>query len=101
LKKLVAEGIFDVLPEREGSAYSRYVLTPRGERLCVVLAALSQWGEEACFRPGERKWTLVDVETHQPLAKLVLRAQDRRTLGPRDFAPAASVPRRRRSRRAH
>jgi DNA-binding HxlR family transcriptional regulator len=102
LKKLVAEGIFDTVPGSEGSAYGRYVLTPRGEQLCVVLTALWQWGEEACFRPGELKRTLVDVETHEPLAKLVLRAQDGRLLGPRDFVLAArAAPSRSRSRRAH
>lgn len=102
LKKLVAEGIFDTAPESEGSSYSRYVLTPRGERLCVVLTALWQWGEEACFRSGELKRSLVDVETLKPLAKLELRAQDGRLLGPRDFvlSPRAT-PSRSRNRKAH
>jgi DNA-binding HxlR family transcriptional regulator len=99
LKKLVAEGIFDTVPESEGSPYSRYVLTPRGERLCIVLAALWQWGEETCFRPGELKRALVDVETRKPLEKLVLRAQDGRLLGPREFTFSASSPPQARSRR--
>lgn len=103
LKKLVAAGIFDVVPDTEGSAYHRYVLTPRGEQLCVVLAALWQWGEQTCFRPGELKRTLVDAETRAPISKLVIRAHDGRALGPRDFvlgsagdpAPAARSRKRR------
>jgi len=104
LKKLVAAGIFDVVPASEGSAYNRYVLTPRGEQLYVVLAALWQWGEQACFRPGELTRTLVDANTRAPISKLVLRAEDGRALGPRDFVLATSTrlpaarPRKRRAR---
>lgn len=88
LKKLVSEGIFEALPESEGSSRSRYVLTPKGERLSVVLAALWQWGEETCFRPGELERTLVDVRSRKPLARLELRAQDGRRVGPRGFTLA-------------
>lgn len=88
LKKLVSEGIFKMLPESEGSSRSRYVLTPKGERLCVLLAALWQWGEESCFRPGELKRTLVDVNSRKPLARLELRSQDGRRVGPRGFTLA-------------
>lgn len=88
LRKLVAEGIFEVVPESPGSPYSRYTLTPRGERLCVVLTALWQWGEETCFQPGELTRELVDVQTRKPLAKVVVRAQDGREMGPRDFVLA-------------
>lgn len=90
LKKLVSEGIFEAVPESEGSSRSRYLLTPKGERLHVVLAALWQWGEETCFRPGELERTLVDVKASKPLPRLVLRAQDGRQLGSRDFKLAAT-----------
>ncbi len=88
LKKLVAEGILQVVPDEE-SASHRYVLTERGESLSVVLAALWQWGEQACFTPGELKRTLVDAKSRKPVARLVLRAQDGRQLGPYDFTPAS------------
>lgn len=88
LKKLVAEGILEVVADAEGSVHHRYVLTKRGERLSVVLAALWQWGEE-CFKPGELKRTLVDTKSRKPIARLALQAQDGRRLGPHDFTLAA------------
>src|SRR6187399_611676 len=44
LKKLVEAGIFRIEPDPESSLSHRYVLTPKGEQLCVVLVALWQWG---------------------------------------------------------
>jgi DNA-binding HxlR family transcriptional regulator len=85
LKKLVEQGILRAVPGIEGSAYKAYVLTEKGEKLCVVLIALWQWGEETCFQQGELQRMLVDKQTGKPLAKLELKAQDGRVLGPRDF----------------
>lgn len=86
LRKLVDEGIFQMEPDEgtRGIAH-RYVLTAKGEALGVVLIALWQWGEEACFVPGELKYAMVDCKKGQPLAKLHLQAKDGRALGPREF----------------
>lgn len=90
LRKLVEEGIFRI--EADGGPSHRYVLTPKGEQLGVVLIALWQWGEENCFEPGELKYAMVDTPTGQPLARLELTAQDGRALGPRDFRLSSRRP---------
>jgi DNA-binding HxlR family transcriptional regulator len=91
LKKLVAEGIFDALPDEGVSTRNRYVLTSKGEELYIALTALWQWGERNCFQPGELEYAMVDSEERLPLAPLQLRAQDGRVLGARDFRIAAKV----------
>ena len=106
LKKLVDEGIFKIEADPESSLSHRYVLTPKGEQLGVVLVALWQWGEENCFEPGELEFTLVDKLHGRPVAKLQLTGQDGRALGPRDFRiaprhmPAATPSARTRTQRS-
>jgi DNA-binding HxlR family transcriptional regulator len=85
LKKLVEDGIFKVEPDAESALSRRYVLTPKGEQLYLILVALWQWGEENCFKAGELDIEMVDKLSGQPLRKLQLTAQDGRALGPRDF----------------
>ena len=80
LRDLVAEGIFEMRPAADGSAYQEYVLTKKGRRLAVVMVALWQWGEENLFEPGEPSTMLLDRENHRPLRKLELQAEDGRTL---------------------
>lgn len=89
LKKLVAAGIFAIEQDQGSTSGHRYVLTPKGERLYIVLIALWQWGEENCFEPGELTYTMVDKLHGQPLAELELKARDGRVLGVRDFRIAA------------
>lgn len=84
LKKLVDEGIFEIEPDA-ASGFHRYLLTRKGEQLCVVLMALWQWGGQSCFRRGELKYAMVDKQDGEPVAKLELKARNGRTLGPRDF----------------
>jgi DNA-binding HxlR family transcriptional regulator len=85
LKKLVEDGIFDLVPASDGSAYKEYVLTAKGEGLHVVIAALSQWGNAHCFGPGEQPIELMDRRDGTPLAPLELRSATGRVVGPRDF----------------
>lgn len=85
LKKLVEEGIMRLEPDGETSTRSRYVLTEKGEALDVVLVALWQWGEKACFEPGEQRAAMVDTRDGVPLPLLELKARDGRTVGARDF----------------
>ncbi|RJG39966.1 helix-turn-helix domain-containing protein [Mesorhizobium sp. DCY119] len=87
LLKLVACGVMTTVPASDGSAYKEYVLTERGERLYLVIAALWQWGEEFCFPPGQLSYDLVDSLKQEKLSPIELKAQDGRTLGPRDFSP--------------
>jgi DNA-binding HxlR family transcriptional regulator len=84
LKKLVAEGIFLVAPDTEGSRYKIYELTRKGADLGIVLVSLWQWGSDHCFSKGELRRVLIDSERHEPLAKLSLTTRSGRTVAPRD-----------------
>jgi DNA-binding HxlR family transcriptional regulator len=102
LRNLVEHGILEHVPASDGSAYSEYVLTPKGAALFPVLVALRQWGEDHCFTPSEHHVELVDVTTGAPVPRLELRAPDGRVLGPADTEvrppPVTSRPPRRGSR---
>lgn len=87
LQKLVEREILVIAPASDGSAYKEYVLTPKGEKLYLVMVALWQWGEEFCFAPGELTYDMVDKDTHKPFQLLELRAQNGRVLGPMDMRP--------------
>lgn len=80
LKLLVDEGILRTQPASDGSAWQEYVLTEKGRSLQTVLVALSQWGQEWLFGQDEPASVLVDSQTHRPLQKLALRAEDGREL---------------------
>jgi DNA-binding HxlR family transcriptional regulator len=85
LRKLVEEGILETAPASDGSAYSEYLLTEKGEQLYLVLVALWQWGEKYSFAPGEQQVLMVDNKKHQEMAPLELRTIDGRRIGPRDY----------------
>jgi DNA-binding HxlR family transcriptional regulator len=80
LRSLVAQGILEVQPASDGSAYQDYVPTPKARALFPVLVALRQWGEEYAYKPGETWSSLVDRKDGLPLGKLQIRAHDGRTL---------------------
>ena len=44
LRKLVAAGILTTAPAAGGSAYTEYVLTPKGKELRPVIRSLWKWG---------------------------------------------------------
>ncbi len=85
LRKLVAEGILQLEPASDGSAYQEYVLTEKGEGLYVVVAALWQWGEKSLFAKGELKRAIIDRSTGKRLPPIEVKAADGRVLGPRDI----------------
>lgn len=84
LRNLVEHGILETAPASDGSAYSEYVLTPKGLGLFPLLVALRQWGEDYFFDADETHVSLVDRKRHEPVRRLELRAQDGRLLGPAD-----------------
>ena len=84
LRTLVAEGILEVQPAADGSAYQDYVLTAKGRGLFPVLVALRQWGEEFSFKPNEDFSKLLDRKNGKPLRKLEIRAEDGRVIGQTD-----------------
>ena len=100
LRALVDDGILEMAPASDGSAYQEYVLTPKGRGVFPVLVALRQWSEEFVFSPSECATQLVDRSSGQPVRKLELRAQDGRLLGYGNTevkANPAAKPRRRAS----
>ncbi|GAA0838088.1 winged helix-turn-helix transcriptional regulator [Streptosporangium amethystogenes subsp. fukuiense] len=46
LRTLVDSHILMIVPAADGKAHHEYVLTPQGEALRPVIAALRQWGEQ-------------------------------------------------------
>ena len=77
LKKLVADGVLELAPASDGSAYKEYVLTEKGRGLFLVIVALGQWG---C---GESEFALVDRKKGKRV-RLELRSDDGRKLGLED-----------------
>ena len=96
LRALVDHGILKIAPASDGSAYSEYVLTPKGRGVFPVLVALRQWSEEFDDHPEEIATILVDRDKGRPVKRLELRAEDGRLLSAADTALKAR-PRRSRS----
>ncbi|MCP3470475.1 helix-turn-helix transcriptional regulator [Bradyrhizobium sp. CCGUVB1N3] len=84
LRALVDHGILKIAPASDGSAYSEYVLTPKGRGVFPVLVALRQWSEEFDDHPEEIATILVDRDKGRPVKKLELRAEDGKLLGAAD-----------------
>jgi len=55
LHALVADGILELGPASDGSAYLEYALTDKGRDLYPVLAALRQWGKVHLMSPAEAR----------------------------------------------
>jgi len=91
LKGLVERGILRLVPASDGSAYKEYVLTEKGRALQTVIVALSQWGGEFMFEPGEAGSVMVDAQKGQPIRKLELRSADGRLLALDDVATKRAV----------
>jgi DNA-binding HxlR family transcriptional regulator len=91
LQKLVERGILTTAPASDGTAYREYVLTPKGEKLFVVITALWQWGEEFCFERGELSYDMVDRKTHETLQPLQVKSRRGRVLGAADIQPLAKA----------
>jgi len=77
LKKLVAEGVLELVPASDGSAFKEYALTEKGRGLLPVIVALGQWG---CARS---EFKLVDRKKGSPV-RLEFRSEDGRKLAPDD-----------------
>lgn len=87
LKLLVDEGILQMQPAADGSAWQAYALTDKGRALQTVLVALSQWGNEHLYAAGEPGTVLVDSQSRRPLQTLQLTAADGRILQPEEVVP--------------
>jgi len=97
LRALVDHGILATAPASDGSAYSEYVLTPKGRGTFPILVALRQWSEEFDERPEEIATILVDRAKGRPVKTLELHAEDGRLLSPADTTLKPRPASRRRS----
>lgn len=75
LKKLVTDGVLELVPASDGSPYREYALSVKGRGLLLVIVALGQWG---C---AGSEFTLVDRKKGK-LVRLELRSEDGRRLVP-------------------
>lgn len=82
LRGLVEEGILDVRPASDGTAYQEYVLTSKGEELFPVMVAFRQWGERHLFDQGEAHSQLVETKSGKPLGVMRPVAADGRVITP-------------------
>ncbi|MBW0435710.1 winged helix-turn-helix transcriptional regulator [Leptospira yasudae] len=84
LQKLVAEGILEIVPASDGSAYQEYSLTTKGRDLFPILVSLRQWGEKYLFDKKELNQLLVDERNQKPIQKIEIKSQDGRSLASKD-----------------
>jgi DNA-binding HxlR family transcriptional regulator len=85
LRALVADGILEVVPASDGSAYQDYVLTPKGKGLRPVLVALRLWGM-ACF-PDGGPWgsELVERQSGRPVRGVGFVGEDGQPIAAEDI----------------
>jgi DNA-binding HxlR family transcriptional regulator len=79
LRDLVQNGVLELVPSSDGTAYQEYVLTAKGRGLFQVIVALRQWGEDHLYAPGEQRSRLID-STGKPVGRLELRSSNGRIL---------------------
>jgi DNA-binding HxlR family transcriptional regulator len=82
LRTLVAQGILEIAPASDGSAYQEYILTDKGRALFPVIVGLRQWGEEHLFAEQEAHSTLVESDSGQPIPRMTPTGSVGQTLTP-------------------
>lgn len=82
LRTLVAQGILEIAPASDGSAYQAYILTDKGRALFPVIVGLRQWGEDHLFAEQEAHSTLVESDSGQPIPRMTPTGSVGQTLTP-------------------
>lgn len=82
LRTLVAQGILELAPASDGSAYQEYILTDKGRALFPVIVGLRQWGEDHLFAEQEAHSTLVESDSGQPIPRMTPTGSVGQTLTP-------------------
>ncbi|MGE6303654.1 winged helix-turn-helix transcriptional regulator [Serratia liquefaciens] len=82
LRTLVAQGILEIAPASDGSAYQEYILTDKGRALFPVIVGLRQWGENHLFAEQEAHSTLVESDSGQPIPRMTPTGSVGQTLTP-------------------
>ena len=94
LRALVDQGILELAPASDGSAYQEYALTSKGFGVFPILVALRQWSEEFDDHPEEIGTTMIDREKGKPVKKLALCSEDGRLLSFPDITLKRGTPKR-------
>lgn len=84
LHALVSNGVLQLEPGEDGSAYRRYHLTEKGRGLFHVIVGLRQWGESFLFAPREDHSVLVERASRKPIRRLELRSHTGKSLNAGD-----------------
>lgn len=74
LRFLQEQGILEVVPASDGSAYQEYVLSEKGKDLFYVILTLRQWGEKYAFTSKEKHSVLIERETKKIVPPLKLKS---------------------------
>nr|WP_232103488.1 helix-turn-helix domain-containing protein [Serratia liquefaciens] len=82
LRTLMAQGILEIAPASDGSAYQEYILTDKGRALFPVIVGLRQWGEDHLFAEQEAHSTLVESDSGQPIPRMTPTGSVGQTLTP-------------------
>lgn len=84
LHKLVSDGVLEIVPASDGSAYLEYALTDKGRDLFPILVSLRQWGEKYLFDKESVNQILVDEKNGKPIQKIEIKSKDGRVLTSKD-----------------
>jgi len=84
LRRLSADGILELAPSSDGSAYQEYVLTEKGQDLFPVIVGLRQWSEAYFYGPKEHHSVLLDRSGNHPIRRLEVKSRDGKVLKPND-----------------
>lgn len=95
LKRLVACGILELRPARDGTSHKEYELTEKGRDLLVTLAALGQWGRHWTTAEADPAFVMVESATGEQVASVEVHARDGRALSAAEIAivPASQATR--------
>jgi DNA-binding HxlR family transcriptional regulator len=80
LRTLVEQGIFEVVPASDGTAYQEYALTSCGRALFPVVVGLRQWGEDHLFARGDVHSVMIERKSGKPIRRMEPRGHNGRPL---------------------
>ena len=93
LHELVGNGVLEIVPGEDGSAYQEYELTEKGRSLFHVIVGLRQWGEAFLFAPGEEHSVMTERVSGRPVGRMTLRTRSGRDLSSGDVVVRRAVDR--------
>lgn len=84
LHELVKNGVLEIVPGENASAYQEYVLTKKGRGLFPLIVGLRQWGEAFLFPNGEAHSVMIERRSGKPVGRLTLRSRTGKEISPDD-----------------